>query len=487
MRAGGRTRRRTIDAIVALVVIALVIAVLTRARSNDPRRDETRRKSEPRGAGFERGGSGRGGGGDAARRRDGERTIGGQGARMRDVEPRVRDPRGRGEGGGATKGPVSVPFEEQPELRAARDSRDVDVFERARAEAGRRGPRGRRWEDLERAVPWPVIRSERRRLADPGGDGDGDGGGDASPLVVADENAFSKPFAAGAGASCATACGLCRASCCCDAECRAVGDCCADFEQPGMCVDQKASSQDLGESGGSSEAPPTSLTALVPPPDSFGSDGFGTPPGGPISDQKPPAVPETSFTWPPASPPASPGAPEGRDDGRPPFVVSPPPTPEPPSAYAAAAAWSGPDARDDADDDVSVEKGGVSVAAFVDPRGTWHSDVRPPAPRYPSRPPAPFPPPPGLPPFPLGVYTKLQAVPRCSPFCDTRAPPPSLPRGDRRWPALVAAAAEKQWAQIADLAQIQIGGSAFTSGAGDAVKAWAEHRAESGHEWGGGR
>ena len=262
-----------------------------------------------------------------------------------------------------------------------------------------------------------------------------------------------------------------------------MGDCCADFEQPGMCVDQKASSQDLGESGGSSEAPPTSLTALVPPPDTFGSDGFGTPPGGPISDQKPPAVPEISFTWPPASPPASPGAPEGRDDGPPPFVVSPPPTPEPPSAYAAAAVWSGPDARDDADDDVSVEKGGVSVAAFVDPRGTWHSDVRPPAPRYPSRPPAPFPPPPGLPPFPLGVYTKLQAVPRCSPFCDTRAPP-SLPRGDRRC-ALVAAAAEKQWAQIADLAQIQIGGSAFTSGAGDAVKAWAEHRAESGHDWGG--
>ena len=337
----------------------------------------------------------------------------------------------------------------------------------------------------------PVRRSERRRLADPGGDededGDGDGDDDASTLVAG--NAFSgqSEYFVGSGASCAAACGLCRASCCCDAECRAVGDCCADFEQPGMCVDQKASSQDLGESGGSSEAPPTSLTALVPPPDSFGSDGFGTPPGGPISDQKPPAVPEISFTWPPASPPASPGAPEGRDDGRPPFVVSPPPTPEPPSAYAAAAAWSGPDARDDADDDVSVEKGGVSVAAFVDPRGTWHSDVRPPAPRYPSRPPAPFPPPPGLPPFPLGVYTKLQAVPRCSPFCDTRAPPPSLPRGDRRWPALVAAAAEKQWAQIADLAQIQIGGSAFTSGAGDAVKAWAEHRAESGHEWGGGQ
>jgi hypothetical protein len=86
--------------------------------------------------------------------------------------------------------------------------------------------------------------------------------------------------------------------------------------------------------------------------------------------------------------------------------------------------------------------------------------VRPPAPWYPSLPPAPFPPLPGVPPFPLGVYAKLQAVPRCSPFCDTRAPPPSLPRGDRKWPLLVAAAAEKQWAQIKDLAQIQIGASA---------------------------
>jgi hypothetical protein len=262
-----------------------------------------------------------------------------------------------------------------------------------------------------------------------------------------------------------------------------------------MCVEQKASSQDLGESGGSSEAPPTSPRPspnLVPPPDAFGSDGFGTPPGGPIA---PPAVPETSFTWPP-KPPASP-PPEGRDDGRPPFVVSPPPPPDPPSAHAAAAGWSGPDARDDADDDAADDVVDVSAAFFVDPRGTWHSDVRPPAPRYPSRPPAPFPPLPGVPPFPLGVYAKLQAVPRCSPFCDTRAPPPSLPRGDRRWPALVAAAAEKQWAQIADLAQIQIGGSAFTGrGAGEGhgvfkvrsgTSASAEHRAESGHEWGEGQ
>jgi hypothetical protein len=66
----------------------------------------------------------------------------------------------------------------------------------------------------------------------------------------------------------------------------------------------------------------------------------------------------------------------------------------------------------------------------------------------------------------LGVYAKLQAVPRCSPFCETRAPPPSLQfRAGRHWPAAVAAAAEKQWAQIKDLAQIQIGGS--YSGIGD--------------------
>jgi hypothetical protein len=57
------------------------------------------------------------------------------------------------------------------------------------------------------------------------------------------------------------------------------------------------------------------------------------------------------------------------------------------------------------------------------------------------------------------LYAKLQAVPRCSPFCDTRAPPPSLPKGDRLWELRVAHAAEKQWAQMRDLAQIQIGGS----------------------------
>ena len=488
MRAGGRTRRRTIDAIVALVVIALVIAVLTRARSNDPRRDETRRKSEPRGAGFERGGSGRGGGGDAARRRDGERTIGGQGARMRDVEPRVRDPRGRGEGGGATKGPVSVPFEEQPELRAARDSRDVDVFERARAEAGRRGPRGRRWEDLERAVPWPVIRSERRRLADPGGDGDGDGGGDASPLVVADENAFSKPFAAGAGASCATACGLCRASCCCDAECRAVGDCCADFEQPGMCVEQKAASL-VGGSGGSSAAPPAPPPRRAPSPAGFGFGfgfgfGSGPPPSGPNA---PPATPEMSFARPTAS--ASTSHAEGYDDRPlafpPPPPAPPPPRTDPPSAPTGAAARSVP---------VAGASSGDVRASLVDPRGTWHSDVSPPAPWYPSRPPVPFPPAPGVPPVPLGVYAKLQAVPRCSPFCDTRAPPPSLPRGDRRWPLAVAAAAEKQWAQLRDLAQIQIGGSgvggfAFQHDASSVSSRLGEarERVESGRESEGGR
>ena len=29
--------------------------------------------------------------------------------------------------------------------------------------------------------------------------------------------------------SCEGVCGLCRASCCCDRDCRAVGDCCGNF------------------------------------------------------------------------------------------------------------------------------------------------------------------------------------------------------------------------------------------------------------------
>jgi len=489
MRAGGRTRRRAVDAIVVLVVIALVVAVLTRARSNDPRRDETRRKSMPRRAGLERGAGGSDGE-DAALRRagttgtrtgpgDGKRTVGGRGARLGDAETRVREPRGWGEEGGATKGALSsVALEAHAETRAAPDSRNADFFERRGGDAGRRGSRGRRWEDLDE-VPWPVMRSERRRLADPGGGGDGDGGGDgggfggdASSLVA--ENAHSEAVAAGPDESCAAACGLCRASCCCDAECRAVGDCCADFEQPGMCVEQKAASLG-GESGGSSEAPPPPPTATIaPPPDGFGFGfGSGTPPGGPNA---PPAVPQTSFTWPPA--PASSPPTRGHDDPSPAFP--PPPPPEAPSAPTAAAGWSGPDAEATGDD---------GRDSLVDPRGTWHGDVRPPAPWYPSRPPAPFPPPPGVPPVPLGVYAKLQAVPQCSPFCGTRAPPPSLPRGDRRWPALVAAAAEKQWAQLRDLAQIQIGGSAVGGFAGFGGSGYHHARfvdgaaaVESGHE-----
>ena len=51
------------------------------------------------------------------------------------------------------------------------------------------------------------------------------------------------------------------------------GDCCADFEQPGMCVDQKASSQDLGESGGSSGAA-DELDGPRPSPGLVRSDGF---------------------------------------------------------------------------------------------------------------------------------------------------------------------------------------------------------------------
>ena len=106
----------------------------------------------------------------------------------------------------------------------------------------------------------------------------------------------------------------------------------------------------------------------------------------------------------------------------------------------------------------------ANVTALADPRGVWHSDVSPPAPWYPTLPPAPFPPVPGVPPFPLFLYAKLQAVPRCSPFCDTRAPPPSLPKGDRAWALRAAEAARTQWAQMVDLAQIQVGGSHGTSG-----------------------
>ena len=181
MRAGGRTRRRAVDAIVALVVIALVVAVLARARSNDPRRDETRRKSEPRRAGFERGGGG-GGGDDAALRRagttetgirereNGKRTVGARGARLGDADAHVLEPRGEGGEGGARKRAVSVELEEGKERRAARDSRDVPRGIRLKRNTSKE-------EELEE-VPWPVRRSERRRLADPGGDEDGDGDGD---------------------------------------------------------------------------------------------------------------------------------------------------------------------------------------------------------------------------------------------------------------------------------------------------------------------
>ena len=470
MRAGGRTRRRAVDALVALVVIALVVAVLARARSNDPRRDETRRKSEPRRAGgFERGGEG-GGGDGAARRRagttetgmapgDGKRTVGARGARSGDADARVREPRGGG---------VRAQKQKTRRVGRARGARrdacgarlDGHRFlERAGADVGGRETRRRRPRDLEK-VPLPVRRSERRRLADPGGDGDGDGGGDGaeSPSIIGSENAFSGAVAIGPGESCAAACGLCRASCCCDAECRAVGDCCADFEQPGMCVEQKTLTENsLGnESGQESGAPPTPESSspgdeIVPPPDGFGL-GEGTVPGASVA---PPAAPEISLTWPPA-PVSSP------------LPVSPPPPPPPsppppawsPSAPVAAAGTAGPplsSSGPDAGDDAAAAA--AAAAAVIDARGTWHSDVRPPPPWNPSLPPAPFPPLPGVPPFPLGVYAKLQAVPRCSPFCDTRAPPPSLPRGDRKWPLLVAAAAEKQWAQIKDLAQIQIGAS----------------------------
>ena len=107
----------------------------------------------------------------------------------------------------------------------------------------------------------------------------------------------------------------------------------------------------------------------------------------------------------------------------------------------------------------------ANVTALADPRGVWHSDVSPPAPWYPTIPPAPFPPFPGVPPFPLFLYAKLQAVPRCSRILATRARRRrACPRGTGIVALRAAEAARTQWAQMVDLAQIQVGGSHGTSG-----------------------
>eukprot|EP00982_Pelagococcus_subviridis_P011309 31076-Pelagococcus_subviridis.AAC.3 len=60
---------------------------------------------------------------------------------------------------------------------------------------------------------------------------------------------------AGAGGeTCAGACGLCRASCCCDGDCVALGDCCGDFSDDGVCEAQKEGN--LGGGGDDVGEPP---------------------------------------------------------------------------------------------------------------------------------------------------------------------------------------------------------------------------------------
>ena len=68
--------------------------------------------------------------------------------------------------------------------------------------------------------------------------------------------------------SCTGVCGLCTSSCCCDRDCRAVGDCCGDFEDVGVCQAQK---DDGGGSVGDGTPPPSAPVGEVstPPPAPF--------------------------------------------------------------------------------------------------------------------------------------------------------------------------------------------------------------------------
>ena len=314
----------------------------------------------------------------------------------------------------------------------------------------------------------PVPRA-RRRLADPGA---GTGGPGASTGTPPSTSAAAKPPpqpSAGHGdgaqgpfedvSTCRGACGLCRTSCCCDADCRALGDCCPDFELPGVCDAHKTTSPPppLAPAGDPSAPPrPPNLPGVVltwPPSPAPATPPAATPPSPPTpppNPAPPPPLPSPPFPPPPLRPPPEPPPP-------PPPPSPPPPPPDAPRTPPPPSWPPGSNPHPPDPDPTATAQGG-----FADPRGTWHSDVLPPLPAYPTLPPAPFPPLPGIPPFPLGLYAKLQAVPRCSPFCDTRAPPPSLPKGDRLWEARAAEAAKRQWAQIRDLAQIQIGGSAGT-------------------------
>ena len=201
--------------------------------------------------------------------------------------------------------------------------------------------------------------------------------------------------------SCAGVCGLCTSSCCCDRDCRAVGDCCGDFEDVGVCQAQK---DEGGGSVGDGTPPPSAPVGEVtkPPP---APEVPELPPAMP-SAPRPPAQPPPVIRPPtPSPPPPSPPSPSPPPRFIPPFTRPPPFTYSPPFA---ASSSDPPPPPPRATAPPSTVK-----ATAADPRGVWHSDVSPPGPWYPTLPPAPFPPLPGVPPFPLYLYTKLQAVPRC--------------------------------------------------------------------------
>ena len=201
--------------------------------------------------------------------------------------------------------------------------------------------------------------------------------------------------------SCAGVCGLCTSSCCCDRDCRAVGDCCGDFEDVGVCQAQK---DEGGGSVGDGTPPPSAPVGEVtkPPP---APEVPELPPAMP-SAPRPPAQPPPVIRPPtPSPPPPSPPSPSPPPRFIPPFTRPPPFTYSPPFA---ASSSDPPPPPPRATAPPSTVK-----ATAADPRGVWHSDVSPPAPWYPTLPPAPFPLLPGVPPFPLYLYTKLQAVPQC--------------------------------------------------------------------------
>ena len=462
---GGWRRRRVVGVVVAFILVAMLVAGLVAHGGWPGRRDETRRKNKKRpprrvGPFSERVGDGKGwvdvdtkGDEDPGEEVNTQldavdsRTVeeirvdsGGEAETTGETETVERE---RGELGGDQTFPGDAFIE--------KIKSDTDAFAQGgEASAGTAESVELEWWEprtrKERAL-WheqTETRNHRRRLIDPGGDGEA-------------QNEITNP----SGASCVAACGLCRASCCCDSDCRAVGDCCFDFEEQNVCVEQKHTGAP-GVGGTTGVLPPSSIT--FPPTASVPPDKTVSPPSTPAT----PALPEATLTWPPFSPVFMPPPVEY---GKP---VNPPPPPPPPPPSPPSPPYTEPETGTGTGTESvllpppsgffpgtgtlgsTVSSQGISS---IDPRGTWHSDVRPPVPMFPSLPPAPFPPLPGFPPVPLGMYAKLQAVPRCEPFCNTRAPPPSLPKGDRHWPKAVAYAAEKQWQQIKDLAQIQIGGS----------------------------